>query len=226
MNTLLSPVVWLWLLSSVVSTVHAAIVDPAGDFLPSYAFEKNGDLDALSADVIFDKPANTFTLTGTMNGAVGAETPSAAYVFGFDRGQGAPLLAAIASNVLFDSVVIVNANGTGSVIDIVNGNAMTLLPAGSVHSNGNTITATFSASLIPSLNLLTPEQYTWNLWPRFAAVLTDNYVSDFAPDNSNVAVHTVPEPSTWTLLVAGISIGLMLYAYRARSETRQAFGLS
>jgi hypothetical protein len=117
------------------------------------------------------------------------------------------LLAPIASNVLFDSVVILNANGTGAFTDLEHGSATTQLPFGSVHISGDTISATFDASLITSLNQRTPDQYTWNLWPRFAAVLTSDYVSDFAPDNSNVLVQTIPEPTTWALLVAGLELG-------------------
>jgi hypothetical protein len=72
----------LSLLSFTAAQVQAAIVDPVGDFLPSYtaAFPKNADLDAVSADVIYNSSAHTFTLTGTMNGVVGVATPSAAYV--------------------------------------------------------------------------------------------------------------------------------------------------
>ena len=84
--------------------------------------------------------------------------------------------------------------------------------------SGNTISATFAASFIPTLPAgKTPEQYTWNLWPRFAAVLTDDYVSDFAPDNSNVLVQTIPEPSVWALFALGLATCL---AYIARRRTR------
>ena len=190
----------------------ATIVDPVNDFLPTYAFTKNADLDVVSADVTFNQGAGTFTFEGTMNGAVGT-TSTGAYVFGLDRGQGTAGLAAIASNVLFDSVLLLNANGSGAFVDIAQGGASVALPGGSVHISGNTISATFSASLIPSLGVRAPDQYTWNLWPRFAPnVADDTYVSDFAPNNSNAPVRSVPEPATAYLLALGL--GSILLAFR------------
>ena len=50
-----------------------------------------------------------------------ARLRTGAYVFGLDRGQGTAGLAAIASNVLFDSVLLLNANGSGAFIDIAQG---------------------------------------------------------------------------------------------------------
>ena len=192
----------------------ATIVDPVNDFLPTYAFTKKADLDVVSADVAYNQAAGTFMFEGTMNGAIDTTPMSTdTYVFGLDRGQGTAGLAAIASNVLFDSVLLLNVNGSGAFIDIAQGGTSVTLPRGSVHSSGNTISATFSASLIPSLGVRAPDQYTWNLWPRFAPNVGDNtYVSDFAPNNSNAPVRSVPEPATAYLLALGV--GAILLAFR------------
>ena len=163
MKTLLARAICLSLLTlGLTQEARSVVIDPAGDFIPSYVFPKNADLDVVSADVLYDKHAGTFTLIGTMNGVIN-QASSNAYVFGFDRGIGQPLLVNIASNVLFDSVVILNADKSGSFTDILGGGAAAQLPSGSVQISGNTISATFAASLIPTLPATgkTPDQYTW-----------------------------------------------------------------
>ena len=84
-----------------------------------------------------------------------------------------------------------------------------------VQINGPTISADVDGSLITSLGLFAPEDYTWNLWPRFildnSLIFTDPAVSDFAPNQGNAAltiVGQVPEPNALLLL----GIGLLLLA--------------
>ena len=153
----------------------------------------------MTADALFT--GSSFTLTSTLNGAIGT-TPTGAYVWGFDRGAGTPRFAPTYAGVLFDSVVIVNPDGTGSVRDLTNG-AATPLPAGSVSITGSSFSATFSASLLPGKGN-TADKYTWNLWPRVGNVAGLPGVSDFAPDNSNAPVGSVPEPSALAFLGAGV----------------------
>jgi PEP-CTERM motif len=195
---------------------QAAITDPVDDFLPTFAFPHAGDLDVVSADVIYRLNTQELTFTGTHAAPIDT-TSTHAYVFGIDRGAGTVGLPAIADNVTFDSVLILLANGGGSFIDLASGGPPTPVPvpAGSVTIDGSTISATVPASFIPSLGSLDPTQYTWNLWPRSdATVLTDIYVSDFAPDNSNVLVTSVPEPQTWAL--AALGIAFLGFAVRRR----------
>ena len=55
------------------------------------------------------------------------------------------------------------------------------------------------------------EQYTFNLWPRFAsATVTGNaQISDFAPDNSNVHVAIVPESGSFALVAGPVVLTLL-----------------
>src|SRR5262245_27928565 len=62
------------------------ITDPVGDFPATYGFPQVGDLDVVSAQVIFT--GSEFLFSGTMNGVPGT-TPEAFYVWGVDRGVGA-----------------------------------------------------------------------------------------------------------------------------------------
>ncbi|HKR93522.1 autotransporter outer membrane beta-barrel domain-containing protein [Novosphingobium sp.] len=168
---------------SIIPAAHGQVVhDPVGDFLPSFTGPRNADLDVVTTQVVYD--GVSFRLDATNNGPVGT-TASGVYVLGFNRGAGTAGLANVASNVLFDSVVLVNANGTGLVVDTLRGGA-TPLPAGSIKISGNQITAVVPASLLPSQGLK-PGQYTVNLWPR-STLGGDETISDFAPNNSNFRV--------------------------------------
>ena len=169
------------------------VSDPLNDFLPSFTGVHNADLDVVSAYATYDPGSNTFVFTGTMDGAIGT-TASSLYVWGVDRGQGTARFGALASGVLFDSVISLKADGTGAV-SLLPG-ATTSLAAGSVLISGNTITATVSGDLLPSDGLpLTA--YTWNLWPRDTTQAGTAAISDFAPDNSNVAVAVVRSRRRW-----------------------------
>ena len=168
---------------SFIPAAHAQMVnDPVGDFLPSFTGPRNADLDVVTTQVVYD--GVSFRLDATNNGPVGT-TAGGVYVLGFDRGAGTAGLANVASNVLFDSVVLVNADGTGVVVDTLRGGA-TPLPAGSIRISGNQIVAEIPVSLLPSEGLK-PGQYTVNLWPR-SELGGDETISDFAPDNSNPRV--------------------------------------
>ena len=175
-----------------------AVNDPIGDFLPSYTGAKNGDLDVVSSFVTYNAGSDTFFFSGTMNDAIGT-TSTAFYVWGLDRGTGTARFGALADHVLFDSVVILRLDGSATV---------NLLPgatvlAGAATFAGNTISASISGALLPGAGFA-KSAYTWNLWPRDSVPVGNAQISDFAPDNSNVAVAAVPEPSTLALLALGL----------------------
>lgn len=203
-----------------VSGLAAAvpIIDPVGDFLPTYLGSgrpAGADLDVVAAEVIYHPASHRFEFIGTMAGAIGSTaaigTESPLYVWGVDRGQGTERFLAgspaIGDGVAFDSVVILRPNGTASVNLFGLGGGAINLPAGTALISGNTISAFLDESLLPSLGRDFSD-YTWNLWPRFGAGL-NSQISDFSPNEAAGAVDaanarvTVPEPSTLALLGIG-----------------------
>ncbi len=119
--------------------------------------------------------------------------------------------------MLFDSVVVFNQDGSGSVNRLVGAaSGATPLVAGTAQSFGSTIIGQIDGSLLPSLGF-SKTAYTWNLWPRDGTLPAGfGQISDFAPDNSNQLVTTVaavPEPTSAALLAAGL---VALVGWRAR----------
>ena len=189
---------------------HAAsITDPAGDFLATFAGSTaSADLDVVSATVIYDTGNDTYSISGTMAGAIGS-TANSLYVWGVNRGAGVASFAAQGiTGVRFDRTVLLLANGTGSV-------AGTALPAGSVTVAGNTITALVSGALLPSTGFAKID-YTWNLWPRNTSFAGFAAIADFAPDNANFTVAVIPEPTPAVLMLAGL--GLVAWLRRRASS--------
>lgn len=214
-----------------VSRLAAAVpvTDPAGDFLQSYVASgrpTGGDLDVVSAEVIYHPASHRFEFIGTMADAIGT-TPaigseSVLYVWGLDRGQGTERFLAgspaVGDGVAFDSVVILRPDGTATVNLFGLGGGASNLPAGTAAINGNTISGLLDETLLPSRGKAFGD-YTWNLWPRFGAG-QNAQISDFSPneaaganDAANARV-TVPEPSTLALL----GIGTLAFMRRLNSH--------
>lgn len=186
---------------TLASQFASAFDDPANDFISTYAFDHNPDVDVLHANVDYDGTSLIFT--STMAGDIG-QTAGALYVWGFNRGQGtARFSPAIPNtdNILFDSVVILRPDTTATVSRIVGGGS-TNFGAGTVSINGASMAAVIPVAELPELGF-TKDNYTWNLWPRVGTG-NNNQISDFAPDNANVKVNVVPEPVSMLAFSAGL----------------------
>ncbi len=180
------------------------ITDRVGDFLPTFGGSTAAaDLDVVAATVTYNTATDTFTFASTMAGNLGI-TPSGLFVWGVNRGAGtAGFFANGLPGVLFDRVVLLREDGTGTV-------AGTNLPAGAITISGNTITGVVSGALLPSTGFA-KTAYTFNLWPRDGSLPAGfGQISDFAPDNANFTATVVPEPASFGLLAAGLAgIGLL-----------------
>lgn len=194
---------------------HSAVaaIDPFNDFLPSYtAGPANGDLDVIAAAGFYNGADKTLTLSTILAGKVG-QTPGALYVWGIDRGLGTERFLAgspsIGAGVFFDSVLVVRPNGTGFYNDFINTVTTNLNPA-NIDIGSLTVTVQdLPVNLFApnTAGFTTPDKYTWNLWPR-VGLGQNNQISDFAPDAANLGfqVTAVPEPETWAMLVAGLTL--------------------
>lgn len=177
----------------------AAIVDASGDFIGSYVGRHGGDLDVISASALLH--GDTFSLDAFMDADIGT-TVGGLYVWGVNRGAGTARFAAIGvTGVLFDALVILNQDGSGTVRDLLPGGLTHTLAAGSARISGAEIEVDVPDAWLPSAGF-DAAHYTWNLWPRDGAAPAGNgQISDFAPDNSNLLTD-VPEPATAMLLLA------------------------
>ncbi len=190
-----------------------AVVDPFNDFLPSYtAGPANGDLDVIAAAGLYNASKQTFTLSTILADKVG-QTPGALYVWGINRGLGTERFLAgtpsIGAGVFFDSVLVVRPNGTGFYNDFINTVTTNLNPA-NIDIGSLTVTLQdLPVNLFApnTAGFTAPAKYTWNLWPR-VGLGQNNQISDFAPNAANLGfqVTAVPEPESWAMLLAGLTL--------------------
>src|SRR5687768_4785509 len=111
-----------------------------------------------------------------------------------DRGQGtarfigpaAPPI--IGPNVLWDSIVRINPNGTGLFNNIIAGVVTPLNPSDIIIS-GNEFIASVPLSLLSPAATRPPQEWTYNLWPR-NGIGQNVQVSDLAPDDGDSPVQT------------------------------------
>jgi hypothetical protein len=134
-----------------------------------------------------------FLFSGTMPAPIGT-TPQVFYAWGVDRGAGAATSSFARlglPKIVFDLVVVVRPGGDSVVNDLAAG-IRTALPAENISINGNSILARVPLSMLASQGL-NPEQYMWNLWPRWDGIpFSDPQISDFSPDDRNAIVNATP----------------------------------
>ena len=178
-------------------SVPAVIADPVGDFLPGYTGPQDPGLDVVAHEVDFLEDQGRLVFYGRMAGPIApTQALGGLYIIGVDRGLGTPRFAGrtpvIGPNVLWDSVVRVNPDGTGLFNNIVGG-VITPLTAADIIINGNEFTVSVPVSVMLPMATRPPEQWTYNLWPRNSAVIGNNAaVPDLAPDDGNSPVRVVP----------------------------------
>jgi len=175
---------------------HAtAVVDATGDFLPSYAGTPSldADLDVTFFRVDYDAVAQAFNFNASFAGDI---NPARAglYVIGANTGTGTirPFAGIGAPNVIFNQAIVIQKTGAAAV----SGNNMTAT------ISGNSFSLVVPLAFLPSTGFA-PTDYGFNLWPRNGTG-NNNQISDFAPDNANIAA--VPEPATWALMILGFGL--------------------
>lgn len=189
---------------------QATVFDPVGDFLPSYVFDHDADLDVTSFSVGFNDATDMFLLGASLAGPVDL-SEEGFYVIGVNTGTGAidPFDAIGQGNVTFDQVIVLQKDGSVNI--------------GTASLVGNIFTISVPLSLLPSTGAV-PTAYGFNLWPRYGAGVTGNdQISDFAPNNALLTVNgVVPEPATWMTMLLGFGLVGAAIRFRRRRESALA----
>jgi hypothetical protein len=178
--------------------------DPTGDFLPGYTGPHDPGFDVVSYEAVL--VGDRVIFAGEMAGPIApTQALGGLYIIGVDRGQGTPRFAGrtpvIGPNVLWDSVVRVNPDGTGLFNNIIAG-VITPVSAADITISGNQFTASVPVSVMLPAATRPPEQWTYNLWPRNSAVIGNNAaVPDLAPDDGNAPVQIVAPARVASMVV-------------------------
>jgi hypothetical protein len=186
-------------------TQAAEISDDVGDILPAYDGAALPGMDVVAHQVTL--VGDRVVFYGRMAGPIApTQAIGGLYLFGLDRGQGTPRFLGpaappvIGPNVLWDSIVRINPNGTGLFNNSITGVVTPLDPADIV-IDGDELTASVPVSLLSTSATRAPCEWTYNLWPR-NGIGRNVQVSDLAPDDGNSPMQTIPEVSSVTDLAS------------------------
>jgi hypothetical protein len=171
------------------------------------------DLDVKSATVSYD--AKHIFLSATMFGDIGS-TDTGFYAWGIDTGTGTTFFKTLhdsdpthqpdvgdGAKVAFDTFILLNPNDTGSV-NYLSGKDSDGVE--SVSHDGATIRAVISRDILEDDATIDISKWGFNIWPR-ANGLGNGDITDFAPDDHNFSGSaSVPEPTTWALMIAGFGL--------------------
>ena len=187
------------------------VIDPVGDFLPSYNGPQTGQFDVTSFSALYNPATQIFALAGTLAGNIDPDV-EAYYAIGANTGTGAiaPFGSIGEPNVKFNQVVILESDDEGDAFVGANALDFTI--------SGNTFQVLVPLAFLPSTGA-DPLAYRFNLWPRTDLTPSNlAAISDFAPNNALAHTSAVPEPGTWLMLLAGFAAMGVMLRYRRRSR--------
>ena len=205
------------LIAAPQAVVRAGLIaDPTGDILPTYTGVQLPGMDVVAHEVRL--LGDRLEVFGRMAGPIApTQDIGALYLLGLDRGQGtarflgpaAPPI--IGPNVLWDSIIRINPDGTGLFNNQLTG-VVTPLNTADISVNGNEFSANVPLSLLMPAATRPPQEWTYNLWPR-NGIGQNVQVSDLRTDDGNSPVQAVPEPASLILGAIG-TLGLLGVGWR------------
>jgi hypothetical protein len=120
------------------------------------------------------------------------------------------------AGVLFDATIVLRPDGTGTVTELGAGGRVSVLAPGSVTISGSALSADVPLALLASTGSAA-EDYGYTLWSRVASA-GPGVLADFAPDASSTLAASVPEPTSWALMIGGLgAIGAATRRRKARA---------
>src|SRR5262249_25978306 len=132
--------------------IPALIFDPVGDIMPTYTGGVLPGMDVVAHEVVLLEEQGRVVFCGRMAGEV-ADTASVGglYLFGVNRGSGTPRFVStpgpvIGPNVVWDSIVRVNPNGTGLFNNVIAG-VITPLGPDNIRMDGDEFTVSVPLSV-------------------------------------------------------------------------------
>lgn len=172
------------------------IADPVGDILPTYTGPYAPGMDVVAHQVTL--AGDRVIFYGRMDGPIApTQAFGGLYLFGIDRGLGTPRFLGpaappvIGPNVVWDSILRINPDGTGLFNNVVAG-IVTPLDRADIVINDNEFVASVPLSLLSPAATRPPCEWTYNLWPR-NGIGRNVQVSDLAPDDGNSPFQSLPE---------------------------------